>query len=986
MALQKNKVSLPFSLGIDTKTDDQQKDIGRLDRLKNVIFDSLKELRKRNGYSLILTKTLTNEQITNAKSLTKFNNELCLITDQEFYSYSTSVEKWTNKGDIFSAFPTSQPIIRNSREQKNLDAISQENLNVFTYEDSTGVRCTIRDNDSGNVLLNNFLISSAGSTPKVATIQNSVHVLYVDGTDIKYRKINLINPSSVESEVTVISDLDATNKKFDAKGFTDRIILSYNSSTTVKTLGILSDGTLTSVISFAGETAENGISVESDSVSRVLVTYSDNTDVKVAILPLNLGGTLLASTSIETISDVINFTTIDESEGNYVVFYEVPDASNDKNYLVKKNTITLAGAVGTPETLIRSVGLATKSFKYDNRLFTTVLHRSTFQATYFVIDSNADIIAKISPLLGGDYITENGLPKVSEQGNGEFLITSQIKGRTVTDDGTFYSLLGVNSTVVDFEINSPYQNDMLSNNLHITGGVLKLYDGTCIVEHGFHLFPEDITAGSTATIGGVLSDGERQYAVVYSWTDSYGQIHRSAPSIPLSITLSGGTSTQTQELNIPTLRLTEKENVTIEVYRTEGEGTIFYRISDVSSPLFNDKTVDTVTFTDDSTNDTDLISGEILYTTGGVLDNIAAPSSRIIESFNDRIFLAGTENENQLFYSKITDEGEPVEFNDTLYKLVNDEGGAITALHVMDDKLIIFKNDALYYMSGDGPNDLGEQDTFIEPERISSEIGCTEVDSVVLTPLGLMFKSRKGIYLLARNLTLNYIGDAVEEFNNLTITSGAVVPEDNQVRFTTQEGDCLVYNYYTAQWATFDNHRGISAVIINDDYFYMRPDGAVYQEDNSSFTDNGSSVNMVLESGWISFGGVQGFQRVYKLFLLGKFKSKHKIRVRIAYNFKEAYVHEKVIDTADFTSDIAYGEPLNSTYGSQTPYGGTGNVHQLRVDLKQQKCESIKFRIEEIQDEELGEGLSLSNILFEVGIKRGPQKIAESRKYGTSNS
>ena len=65
MALVKNKVSLPFTLGLDTKTDNQQTQIGRLNRLKNVIFDSLKELKKRNGYNLVLTKTLANEQITN---------------------------------------------------------------------------------------------------------------------------------------------------------------------------------------------------------------------------------------------------------------------------------------------------------------------------------------------------------------------------------------------------------------------------------------------------------------------------------------------------------------------------------------------------------------------------------------------------------------------------------------------------------------------------------------------------------------------------------------------------------------------------------------------------------------------------------------------------------------------------------------------------------------------------------------------------------
>lgn len=983
MALIRQKISLPFALGIQTKTDDQQQDIGRLRKIKNAIFDTLNKLRKRNGYNVVLTKLLDNTQITDAKSLTSFRKELCLLSDTNFYSRSSTVEKWTNKGSIFSAFPTSSPIIRNNREQKNVDALSQENLNVFVYEDSTGVRATIKDSVSGNILLNNFLMSATGSLPKVATISNSVHVFYVDGTDIKYREVNLLNPDTVESEATLISDLDASNKKYDVKGFTDKIVACYNSSTVPKALSLSEDGTTSSVVNFTGFTAPNAISVEADDSNRVLISFSDGTDVYFSVLPLNLGGFLLSPTSVETVADVVNVTATNHDSGDYTVFYEIPNA-DDKKYSIKKNTCTLAGSVGTPEIIARSLGLATKVFKHNSNIYITALHNSELQSTYFVLNSSGAIIVRISPNLAGNFITENGLPKVSNISSGKYLIASQIKGRTVIEEEAFFSLLGVNSTELEFDIMSPYQNDILGNNLHITGGVLKMYDGSSIVEHGFHVFPEDLEAGSTATVGGALSDGQYQYVAVYAWTDTYGQIHRSAPSLPLTVTLSGGTSTQTQEIEVPTLRLTEKENIVIELYRTEAAGTIFYKITETSSPTYNDTSVDSVTITDDSVSDSALISRELLYTVGGFLDNIAAPASRIIESFNDRIFLAGLEDRNQIVFSKIRDEGEAVEFNDTLYKLVNDEGGNITALHVMDDKLIIFKEDAVYYMSGGGPNDLGEQDTFIEPERISSEIGCQNRDSVVLTPLGLMFKSRKGIYLLNRGLGLQYIGDEVEEFNNLTVTSAQVVPEDNQVRFTTLEGDCLVYNYFVDQWATFDNHRALSATVVDEQYYYLRADGVVYSENNNTFTDRGSAVNMVVESGWVSFAGVQGFQRVYRLLLLSEFKSKHKLRIRIAYDFNESFVQEVIVNTEDFTSETPYGG--NSPYGEGSPYGGDGNVHQLRVDLKRQKCQSIKFRIEEIQDSTLGEGLSISNILFEVGAKKGANKVDTSRKYGTANA
>jgi len=249
-----------------------------------------------------------------------------------------------------------------------------------------------------------------------------------------------------------------------------------------------------------------------------------------------------------------------------------------------------------------------------------------------------------------------------------------------------------------------------------------------------------------------------------------------------------------------------------------------------------------------------------------------------------------------------------------------------------------------------------------------------------------MFKSRKGIYLLARNMSLVYIGSNVEEFNDLTISSAQVIPEENQVRFTTSDGVALVYNYYARQWAAFSNFRALSSITIDDDYYYLRTDDVIFQENETGFTDAGTPVNIKLETGWISFADVQGFQRVYRMLLLGDFKSPHKIRVRVAYDFADAFIQEVVIDTADFNDNTRYGE--YSPYGEPTtiPYGGDGNVLQMRIDLKRQKCQSIKFRIEEIQDdtENIGEGLSLSNIMIEVGQKIGANKIDTGRKYGTS--
>ena len=152
----------------------------------------------------------------------------------------------------------------------------------------------------------------------------------------------------------------------------------------------------------------------------------------------------------------------------------------------------------------------------------------------------------------------------------------------------------------------------------------------------------------------------------------------------------------------------------------------------------------------------------------------------------------------------------------------------------------------------------------------------------------------------------------------------------------------------------------------------------MYKE-NEAFGDNGTPIKLKLESGWLSFAGVQGFQRIYRILLLGEFKSAHKLRIRVSYDYVDTYVQEKIIDTSDFINSSTYGS--GATYGSDETYGAS-NLYQLRLDFARQKCQSIKITIEDVQASH-GEGLELSNINFVIGVKASDGKPNEANGYGT---
>lgn len=986
MALNKTLVPLPIDGGLNTKTDPKQQDAGFLRTSENVVYETLKLFKKRNGYDLLTLEDLNSDVITNPQILTKYKKELIMIANNMLYSRSESYEKFVQKGTLYPATPESKIIVKNSNQQSRASGILVDNFEIHAWEDSSGgIRYSVLDINSKNFIVSNSLLNSTGQRPQVGHIQNNIYIFYADTTNLRYKKFNILTPSSLSAAVTAKTNIDPTDNLLHVESCQNRIFVAYNSSVVGSELGIFridQNDNISSTLNQAGQVANTALNITCDEQYRIIVSWSDGLKVAYLIYPLSLTASLLGPTTIETIADVKNVTIKQKEDGTYRAFYEVEGPSTQDNY-VKSANLTLAGVVSNIAVLKRSLGLASETFKIDDKIFIPMVHDSDLQSTNFIIDEDGIIVTKFNNQTSNGLITYGTLNKVSIVNSSNFMIPNQIKGKIESSNGTFFSLSGVNSTVINFTPEYMYQNAYMAENLHICSGVLKMYDGNVVVEHGFHVYPETLTQSATATVGGNMSDGNYSYVAVYKWTDNNGRDHFSAPTpLALEVVLSGGTATQTVDIDVPTLRITEKNDVTIELYRTENNGTIYYKVTDPLSPTLNDTSVDSVTIVD-TISDADLIARELLYTTGGVLENIAAPACYLIASHNNRLVVVPSENRNTVLFSKQLEEGKPVQFTDIIYREVDPVGGDVSGIKAMDEKLVIFCKDACFYIIGEGPNNLGQQDNFTQPEILATDIGCTNVDSIVLTPNGMMFKSRKGIWTLAKSLNMQYTGSRVEEFNDRTITSAQVVGELNQIRFICSEELALVYNYNLDRWATFTNHGGKSSITIENDYYYLREDGALYKENRSSFSDASSSIKMRIETGWLSLADLQGFQRVYHAMILGTYKSAHKLRIKVAYNFVDAYVQEVVVTPTDFIDETPYGG--YSPYGAPVgyPYGGTedGSLYQIRVDLERQKCQSIKILIEDAQDV-IGEGLTLSAITFRAGLKQGEFNLPATNKYG----
>lgn len=488
------------------------------------------------------------------------------------------------------------------------------------------------------------------------------------------------------------------------------------------------------------------------------------------------------------------------------------------------------------------------------------------------------------------------------------------------------------------------------------------------------------------------------YQVTYEWTDNQGNAFRSAPSIPLAVTTSNDSDTTgSVTLNIPTLRLTMKtaNPVKIVIYRWSVGQQEYYQTTSITAPILNITTIDYITFVDVN-NDATILGNNLIYTTGGVVEDVNAPASNLLTLFDTRLWLVDAEDSNLLWYSKQVIEATPVEMSDlfTIYVPPNTgtniSTGPITALSTMDDKIIIFKANAIIYINGTGPDNTGNNNQYSPATFITSTVGCANQKSIVLTPNGLMFQSDKGIWLLGRDLSTNYIGAPVEKFTlGTTVNSAVLVPETNQVRFTLSSGLMLMYDYYYDQWGTFSGVPAISSCIFDDLHTFINDDGAVFQESPGTYLDGANPVQMMFQTGPIRVGALQNYQRAYFFYLLGTYLSPHKLVVTLYNDYSSSPSQVSIISPNNYSPP--YGDGASqSPYGQGNPYGGgptTGertNLEGWRVFIQNQRSMAISVQVQEIFDPtfgtEAGAGLTLSGINFIAGFKRGfrPQTAATS--------
>lgn len=1015
MAIQKQNVPINFSQGLDTKTDPLQVQPGKFLSLQNTIFTKGGLLQKRNGFSPL--PSLSNNSNT---FLTTFNGNLTAIGNS-INALSNGNNTWINKGAIDPVSLSVLPLIRSNTTQTQVDTAFATNgtmCTVFTDNvtsaSTTAARykyvisdATTGQNISAPALITNQVSSGAAVlyAPRVFSVGNYFIVAFSAGTNLQYIPISQSTAAVVSSAVTLSTSYSpATTGTFDGVVVGSVLYLSWNGAANsgVKAT-FLNSGLAQGATVVIASSSASIVSMCADNSSQTPVLWTTS-----YIAGSNSGNVVAFNSSLATLfaakqfvnSSTATLTNISPSarNGMATILYEVGnnysyDSTIPSNFINKINS-TQTGSLSASSTLVRSVGLASKQFFVGSSSYFLSSYSSPYQPTYYLMNSAGGVVSRLAYQNGGGYTT-TGLPSVTVNGNIASVgylfkdaIQAVSKDTNValgTQTAGIYSQLGINLAQFDFTSDSLISSE-IGANLNLNGGMLWGYDGYALTEHNFNYWPDSLKANASFGLGS-LSAQIYNYQATYEWTDNQGNAFRSAPSIPLTVTVSSANSSIT--VNVPTLRLTYKtaNPVKIVLYRWSAAQQTYYQCTSINQPLLNNLAVDSVSFTDQAP-DAAILGNNIIYTNGGVVEDTCAPACSALTLWQSRLWLVDAEDPNLLWYSKQVIEATPVEMSDLFTLFVAPTTGAqgstgpITALSSMDDKLIIFKRNAIYMVNGAGPDNTGANSQFSDPTFITATVGCTNQKSIVFTPNGIMFQSDKGIWLLQRDLSTIYIGAPVEAFNQYEVLSALNIPATNQIRFTMSNGQTLMYDYFYNQWGAFVNIPSISSTLYNNLHTYINSQGKAFQESIGSYLDGTNPVLMSFLTSWFNLAGLQGFERAYFFYLLGTYISPHKLVVQVAYDYNSAPSQSSVISPDNYNG--TYG--ADTLYGGSNPYGGTQAKEQYRVFLEKQKCQAFQISIAEVFDSTLGApagaGLTLSGLDLVVAVKGMYPRLASGKAVG----
>ena len=411
---------------------------------------------------------------------------------------------------------------------------------------------------------------------------------------------------------------------------------------------------------------------------------------------------------------------------------------------------------------------------------------------------------------------------------------------------------------------------------YIPAGVLvQSCTGQRIEGHGGTTLPIPPTL-TPAAGAGLSADKVYNYLISVDYPDDVGNLWRGPLSLASAITPTGGDLQVTVTASLPPLDAPTRRRI-LNVWRSFGNGAIRDASGEYVVQLVKqisiDGSVTSVGFTD-ATSDVTLATSN--FPAPG-LPTALTPAFNHVAFFDGRMWGAERDFPNRLRFTRIIQPGSSPEFTNEFFRDIEDEEGPITGIAALDDKLIVFKNTAVYFIPAGGPANDGSGGGY-SPIKVSSEAGAESGTPYVSTGSHVWFFHGRP-QRIDRSLHIEDIGLPLAKFFIMPILATPQVPLSytyNHARYELRLHTTLyrfVYDTITEKWIR-DTGNPFSATAevarlpdVGDMYF--RANGQVwwdYDVDSGTRTTDagGDQIRGVVRSPWFRPAGVEGFIRLYQ--------------------------------------------------------------------------------------------------------------------------
>ena len=1016
MPLNWQQVSIPFLGGLDSKTAAPLVQPGKLTAAENVVFTNRGQVKKRHGSDRLARDIADGTTFDAAIGLLVRDDELLLADGERLLSYSEAGSNWDERGDYVPCTISHSPVAATASNQVAPCYAEASGIGVWAWEDSRGgVRFTVVDTETGSIRYNDQSLATDGHAPRCIAIDGFIHILYVDDSEGAL-KTKIIKPAGLADSIAaspsqIITDIRKTNPiNYDVVPYGDAAYFAYTTSaaTTVKVYKLAKSGLASGSVTVTVTATSLALGITAaEQYPLLLLVCGTATGVSTTYSFLS-GGLSFGALESVVIADVVRVAVSnchqavaldreeggqDEDEHPFTVWIE-RDPGADANRIVL--TYGFSGYLtftGPLHSTIRHAAIASGGFRHGRYGYVVLTIPLSVQPTYFLYRHDGVLCGRFLAGSAGALpqstrgATVLSPPKAVDDGyvwagvQRKSLETEPTTSATGVVTGLNISRSSYQIARVLLDMDSPVSGHEIGRSLYLTGGMLWQYDGAQVSECGFAHGPEGVVSTPSTGSGSLTSTAGTVYAVrwYYEWPNAQGERERSLAFSGV-VTMAAGNNTITHA--VPTLTHTRKgTSVSLVGYRTEPNpafDAVFYRFTDPDTStsgaaangyVANSVTADTVSL-EDRYSDATLVTKEMDYQSGGELAHVCPEPPAVISHTSDRLFLASPNAIDTVTYSMLHFDGEGLHFTDEVDPIIVDRaGGPVTAIVALDDSVIVFKRDRIFQVQGDGPSNTGIG-SYSPAREITADVGCIDQRSVCRSPIGVVFQSEKGIYVIGQDWQVRYIGADVEAYNGQTITSATLVNDSNQIRFLTGEGSTLLFDYFFGQWATWTNYEGVGAVLWKGQtYCYAKSNGRVHVE-SAGYTEAGAPIRMAVETGWLKPEAAQGYQSLRKFGVLGEYKSSHRVRVTVYRNYKVTpdYTFEwdpsTVVNTTTLGSEVLLGD--------DAVLGGVGSsVYQFFARPRDQKAQAFKIRFEDVPTAPFGESYVLTHLQLEVGVMPG---------------